>query len=139
MDNIDVLLKAAEYIEAQESNDLNSHNQLNIESSLSPISSASYSSSSSSSLFNSPNSFNNINNQSAVKNERVFHKKFNNRKFQNSDVYSIVNNESKSNFNYSSSLPSNLISPPNLVKARKNDEKLSINKSLSKLEEIKRF
>ncbi|CAF0710201.1 unnamed protein product [Brachionus calyciflorus] len=138
MDNIEVLLKAAEYIESQEtvSNDSNAHNHLSIESSLSPISSTSYSSSSSSSLFNSPNNFN-YNNYSA-KNERVFHKKFNNRKLQNYETNTGSNNETNSSFIYSSSLPSNLISPPNLIKARKNDEKSLSNKSLSRLEEIKR-
>lgn len=132
MDNIDVLLKAAEYIDAQENlgNDSKTPKNLNIESSLSPISSVSYSSSSSSSLINSPN--NSINPNSAS-NHQICQRKL--------DVK--INKNSLIDFNsniYSSSLPSNFVCSPNLLKTRKEDEiTFTFNKSMSRLEEMKRL
>ena len=128
MDNIDVLLRAAEYIESKKlllgpnnSKSLNyTHND-----SLSTKSSISNTSSSSSSLLNLPN----ISiNQALKKNDQICHDK--------SKLKSFI--DTKQDI-YSSSLPLNFVSSPNFIEIQKNDEtKLTINKSMSRLDEMKR-
>ncbi|RNA21585.1 max-binding MNT-like [Brachionus plicatilis] len=132
MDNIDVLLKAAEFIELQGClvNERKAHNHLNLDSSLSPISSVSYSSSSSSSLFNSPNNSNNL----ANNDQNLLEHKIN---VKPNAHWSL--DQANSNV-YSSSLPSNFVSSSShFCKSRKNDQTTStINQSMSRLEEMKR-
>lgn len=111
MDNIDVLLRAAEYIESK--NFLVNPNVTKTPNFL---------------HFNLQN---NSKNQALTKNEQLYHKKINNKSNLNF-------NETKSDI-YSSSLPSNFVSVTNFIEIRKNNEtKLPINKSMSRLDEIKR-
>lgn len=163
MINIDVLLKAAEFIDAQESTSpssslSNSNQQLassssNNDSSLSPKSS-----SSASSLFNSPNSFNhlsiNTNNDDVYSSpHRIYHKKFNNKRTALTPIMHIaaeksneISNTSTSFQSLSSSLPTHMIKPTCSSLTDQNNNKRQMpnsnsnsNSNVSRLDEIKRF